>query len=179
MSLVSTWGSNDDCPSNIETAASTANLRLLDDEKIKKLFFQVLRAGEIDAIKNILNFSLSLLNDKLFGFEGADVYNMYPTSKTKRCYTYTGLEKDGFFYALHVAAQAGNKRLVLMLAKAGADTSIEDYRGKVAEELSNGEGNFLLIYICNFHVLSHLLLIYICKLHWNLNSMFVSQVNYL
>ena len=26
---------------------------------------------------------------------------------------------------------------------------------------------FLLIYICNFHVLSHLLLIYICKLHWN------------
>ena len=28
------------------------------------------------------------------------------------------------------------------------------------------EGNFLLIYICNFHVLSHLLLIYICKLHW-------------
>ena len=28
-------------------------------------------------------------------------------------------------------------------------------------------GNFLLIYICNFHVLSHFLLIYICKLHWN------------
>ena len=31
-----------------------------------------------------------------------------------------------------------------------------------------GPGNFLLIYICNFHVLSHLRLIYICKLHWNL-----------
>ena len=29
-------------------------------------------------------------------------------------------------------------------------------------------GNFLLIYICNFHVLSHLLLIYICKLHWDI-----------
>ena len=29
------------------------------------------------------------------------------------------------------------------------------------------KGNFLLIYICNFHVLSDLLLIYICKLHWN------------
>jgi hypothetical protein len=38
-------------------------------------------------------------------------------------------------------------------------------------------GKFLLIYICNFHVLSHLLLIYICKLHWNLNTMFVYQVN--
>ena len=28
-------------------------------------------------------------------------------------------------------------------------------------------GEFLLIYICNFHVLCHFLLIYICKLHWN------------
>ena len=38
------------------------------------------------------------------------------------------------------------------------------------------EGSFLLIYICNFHVLSHLLLIYIYKLHWNLHTMFVCQV---
>jgi hypothetical protein len=29
------------------------------------------------------------------------------------------------------------------------------------------QGEFLLLYICNFHILSHLLLIYICKLHWN------------
>ena len=29
-------------------------------------------------------------------------------------------------------------------------------------------GDLLMIYICNFHVLSHLLLIYICKLHWNI-----------
>jgi hypothetical protein len=28
-------------------------------------------------------------------------------------------------------------------------------------------GKSLLIYICNFHVLSRLLFIYICKLHWN------------
>ena len=28
-------------------------------------------------------------------------------------------------------------------------------------------GKTLLIYISNFHVLSHLLLIYLCKLHWN------------
>ena len=32
-------------------------------------------------------------------------------------------------------------------------------------------GNFLLVYISNFHVLNHLLLIYICKLHWNLNRL--------
>jgi hypothetical protein len=28
-----------------------------------------------------------------------------------------------------------------------------------------------MIYICNFHVLSHLLLIFICKLHWNISLM--------
>ena len=39
-------------------------------------------------------------------------------------------------------------------------------------------GKLLLIYICNFHVLSYILLIYICKLHWNLNTIFVCQVNY-
>ena len=39
--------------------------------------------------------------------------------------------------------------------------------------------HFLLVYICSFHVLNHLLLIYICKLHWNLNTMFLCQVNYL
>ena len=41
------------------------------------------------------------------------------------------------------------------------------------------KGESLQICICNFHVLNHLLLIYICKLHWNLNTMFVCQVNYL
>jgi hypothetical protein len=39
-------------------------------------------------------------------------------------------------------------------------------------------GKLLRIYICNFHILSHLLLIYIRKLHWNLNTIFVCQVNY-
>ena len=39
-------------------------------------------------------------------------------------------------------------------------------------------GKLLLIYICIFHVLNDLLMIYICKLNWNLNTMFVCQVNY-
>ena len=38
---------------------------------------------------------------------------------------------------------------------------------------SSSEVNLLMIYICNFHVLSLLLLIYICKIHWNLNTMFM------
>ena len=50
-------------------------------------------------------------------------------------------------------------------------------RGRLVLTLG-AAGNFLMIYICNFHVLSHLLLIYICKLHWNLNTMFVCQVTF-
>jgi hypothetical protein len=41
--------------------------------------------------------------------------------------------------------------------------------------LTSGGGDFLLIYICNFHVLSHLLLIYMCKLHWNQDSLSFSK----
>lgn len=49
-------------------------------------------------------------------------------SKTKRCYSYTGQEKDGFFYPLHVAAEMGHKNLTILLVKAGADVHAVDYR---------------------------------------------------
>ncbi len=49
-------------------------------------------------------------------------------SKTKRCYTYTGQEKDGHFYPLHVATESGRKNLAILLVKAGADVSLTDYR---------------------------------------------------
>jgi hypothetical protein len=42
-----------------------------------------------------------------------------------------------------------------------------DIRALLKQKKLKNAGNFLLIYICNFHVLSHLLFIYICKLHWN------------
>ena len=38
---------------------------------------------------------------------------------------------------------------------------------RTEEFVDAASGNLLLIYVWNFHVLSHLLLIYICKLHWN------------
>ena len=37
-------------------------------------------------------------------------------------------------------------------------------------------GDFLLIYICNFYVLSHLLLIYICKLHLKTEALSTEQI---
>jgi hypothetical protein len=75
--------------------------------------------AEIHAIKNILQVNRSLIRQKMHGYDGTDVYGVIPNSKTKRCYTYTGVEKDGYFYPLHVAAEAGHKMLTLMLVKAG------------------------------------------------------------
>jgi hypothetical protein len=60
-------------------------------------------------------------------------------SKTKRCYFYTGAEKDGYFYPLHVAAEAGNKALVLLMVKNGAEVEMQDYRGDLAESKANEE----------------------------------------
>lgn len=53
---------------------------------------------------------------------------MLVQSKTKRCYFYTGQEKDGFFYPLHVATEAGHKNLTILLVRAGADVTAQDYR---------------------------------------------------
>eukprot|EP01036_Dinobryon_divergens_P027146 gene27146-35870_t len=74
----------------------------------------------------------------MHGYEGTDVYEVIQNSKTKKCYIYTGIEKDGFFYPLHVAAEAGHKELVLMLVKAGAEVNLTDDRGNTAEEKCNG-----------------------------------------
>ena len=48
-----------------------------------------------------------------------------------------------------------------------------NYQGHASEYYSDScrrdgvWGKLLIIYICNFHVISNLLLIHICKLHWN------------
>jgi hypothetical protein len=66
----------------------------------------------------------------------------------------------------------GNPVSLRLLSVDAARAVLSLLRGKL------GDGELLLIYICNFHVLSNLLLIYICKLHWNHYTMFVCQVNY-
>ena len=57
--------------------------------------------------------------------------------------------------------------------KVGVDRStVDDYIEQIrpieGRQVKEIPGKLLLIYICNFHVLSNLQLIYICKLHWNL-----------
>ena len=80
--------------------------------------------------------------------------------------------------------------IAIVEAKSKADDDVQQGRKQDAirrqkqfisnalEDIETKAGEFLLIYIWNFHVLSRLLFIYIFKLHWNLNTMFVCQVNY-
>jgi Ankyrin repeats (many copies) len=57
----------------------------------------------------------------------------------------------------------GYTRIVECLLMNGVDVNRRSRNGNTA--LMKGKSH--MIYICNFHVLYHLLLIYICKLHWN------------
>ena len=95
--------------------------------------------NEVEAIKNILKVDRTLLQEKMFGYEGTDVYNAVPISRTKRCYTYTGTEKSGYFFPLHVVSEAGHKMLLFSLVKAGVNVNDLDYRGETAEQRANGE----------------------------------------
>ena len=92
----------------------------------------------MNAIRNILTFRPYFLHVALWGYEGSDVKRAIQNSTSGRCYHYTGHEKDGYFSALHAAAEGGNKILVLLLLQAGADPALKDYRGHTAEEVSTG-----------------------------------------
>eukprot|EP00601_Ochromonadales_sp_CCMP2298_P009776 CAMPEP_0173269114 /NCGR_PEP_ID=MMETSP1142-20121109/30703_1 /TAXON_ID=483371 /ORGANISM="non described non described, Strain CCMP2298" /LENGTH=873 /DNA_ID=CAMNT_0014205433 /DNA_START=275 /DNA_END=2895 /DNA_ORIENTATION=- len=123
----------------------------IKDSKTKRCYFHTglekdgffyplhVAACEINAIRSILQVNRDLLHSKMYGYEGSDVFEAIKDSKTKRCYFHTGLEKDGFFYPLHVAAEAGHKSLTILLVRAGADVNLPDYRGCVAEERCTGD----------------------------------------
>jgi len=121
---------------------SSSKVRMMDEPGRKELLFTAIRVSDLSAIRTILQVDRGLIQGKMFGYEGSDVFEVIKDSKTKRCYTYTGQEKDGYFYALHVAAEAGHKNLTLLFAKAGADIDAVDYRGSKAEEKCNGNAKF-------------------------------------
>ena len=57
--------------------------------------------------------------------------------------------------------------VVELIRLAEALSGLSVWLKALSQERMDLEGNFLLTYICNFNVLSHLQFIYICKLHWN------------
>ena len=69
-----------------------------------------------------------------------------------------GLKRTGVDRVLFKDLDRLTRQVLLCIPK-GRDV-------RFTEKISD-EGNLLMIYVCNFHILSLLLLIYICKLHWN------------
>jgi hypothetical protein len=49
------------------------------------------------------------------------------------------VERDGYFFPLHVASEGGNKILAMLLIQAGADRNAVDYRSNSAETVATGE----------------------------------------
>ena len=76
---------------------------------------------------------------------------------------------DEFVTSMRIAAE---QRIPIYLGDAPQNETLKSIQKIFTLETFNPKrvsegGNSLMIYICNFHVLSYLLLIYICKLHWN------------
>lgn len=100
--------------------------------------FIAARAGAVEQMQLMIQSDPSIVNAKLYCYEGHDVYGTLTKFGSKRCYTFTGSDKDGFTYPMHVAAESGHKEMVLFLQKRGADTDLEDYRHETAEKKANG-----------------------------------------
>lgn len=53
-------------------------LMQLDTSEHKKIFFDALRNANLTTIRNLFAVNRSLLNSKLHGYEGTDVYDTIP-----------------------------------------------------------------------------------------------------
>ena len=78
MSLLSAWGNKE---SRNEEDMSTSKLSVMNRADQSSVFFESLRSGDIAGIRNLLQVNRSLLNDKMYGFEGHDVYGSVPEVK--------------------------------------------------------------------------------------------------
>jgi len=132
------WGKESSIDIDLSVATSEQQLLRTSAEDRKEVFFYALKKGNKHAIRNLLRFDRTIVNEQLYGFEGADVYESVTGSHSQRCYTYTGMGSDGFFYPLHVAAENGHKDLVMMLSQITSTIDGKDYRGRAAEEVATG-----------------------------------------
>ncbi|GMI10960.1 hypothetical protein TrVE_jg5886 [Triparma verrucosa] len=103
-------------------------------------FFYALRACNFDLVKDSLQKHPSLI-DVEFGVHIAfDTQNSMPLVKNHRIYMYNGdPDKEGFCNAMHVAAEAGGKDIVMFLHEIDGELfDTEDYREKLPGEIANG-----------------------------------------
>lgn len=75
MSLLSKWGSKEVRNEDDMTASKLSTLSFADQSSA---LFESLRSGDISSIRNLLQVNRSLLNEKMYGFEGHDIYGSVP-----------------------------------------------------------------------------------------------------
>ena len=64
------------------------------DEVLKDDLFKAIRSNNLDEIKNILSAHKHFVNEKMYGYEGADIVGVLQhPSATNSCYNYSGKEK--------------------------------------------------------------------------------------
>jgi hypothetical protein len=146
--MIEEWGAKKNEKRNLVAETEMSSLQELSisahgNEEVRhnlltELLFTCIRQADVKAIKNMLAYEETLVNGKMFGYEGRDVYGII-NAENDRCYTWSGKATDGFFYPLHIAAESNKKEVVLVLLEFGADSTIPDYRGLTAEEKSNKE----------------------------------------
>ena len=108
-------------------------IRKMDTSERRKFLFDSLRAQSTENARAVLSLDGKLASQMMHGYEGSDIYADI-IGGNGRCYTYTGQEKDGFFYPLHVAAEAGSKECVQLLIKDfDVNCDLLDYREITAE----------------------------------------------
>jgi cytoplasmic iron level regulating protein YaaA (DUF328/UPF0246 family) len=71
MSLLTTWGSKEVRNEDEMSTSKLSTMSLVDQSHA---LFESLRSGDISAIRNLLQVNRTLLNEKMYGFEGHDIY---------------------------------------------------------------------------------------------------------
>lgn len=110
------------------------------EKDIAEKLYDSIKTKNVATVKAFLTQYKNIVNSKLYGYEGADIYAT-SESTTNRCYIYTGRETDGFFYPLHLAAETGSKAIVQLLLKFNANSSNYDYKKCLAENKCNGNAS--------------------------------------
>jgi len=123
MSLLEgNWGEKPKMP-----LADPAHVRKMDSADRRRFLFDALRAQSFENTHIALTLDGNLAHQMMHGYEGSDVYAEIQGGNG-RCYTYTGQEKDGFFYPLHVAAEVRDTpRIDQALPHIPIHRSIETY----------------------------------------------------
>lgn len=127
----------------------------LNESSLEQDVFFAARAGETEALGAMIQADPAVANLAISCYEGHDVYGTMKRFNGVRCYTFTGVEKDGFTFPLHVAAESGHKDLVHFLVEKGADIDAEDYRGQIPEEKANGSAKDAFLELRGFTFEAH------------------------